>query len=127
MFATPGVGHIPCVILFKQSVRHYVSPEAVAATQFHEMLSGRQRRRDVKVEPSHQQHPEDGDGVGYRNVGEPSRLDAAVCLSESISLQLDISVLLARVMTDLSDGAGLGAFYSGVSLGGTHFEFRPTR
>ena len=65
-------------ILFKQDIRHYVSPEAVAATEFHEMLSGRQRREDVKLEePSHQQHPKDGDGVGYRNVGEP-HLDAAV-------------------------------------------------
>jgi hypothetical protein len=71
----PGTG-----ILFKYFIRYYVSSGAVAATVFSEMLSGRQRLIDVKVEPSHQQHPEDGGGVNYRNVGKRSHLEAAVCL-----------------------------------------------
>jgi hypothetical protein len=44
-----------------------VSLEAFPAAEFNEMFSGRRQHRDVKVcrrlEPSHQQHPEDGDGA----------------------------------------------------------------
>jgi len=34
----------------------------------------------VLVLPSHQQHPEGGDGASPRNAGKPSRLEVAVCL-----------------------------------------------
>lgn len=41
-------------------------------------------------------------------------------------LQLNITVLVEGADTRLSDGTDLGAVASGVNVGGTHFESRPT-
>jgi hypothetical protein len=72
-----------------------VTPEAFAETGFNEMFSGGQPRQDVKFDgwieaevlvlPRYRHHPEDGDEVVPRNVGEPSHLNAA-CPSEKISM-----------------------------------------
>jgi len=57
-------------------VAHDVSLETFAATEFNVMFWGRVCRR---LEPSHQEHHEDGDGFSSRSVGKPSHLEAAVC------------------------------------------------
>ena len=72
---------------------HFLSLEAFTATEFNEMLLGRQQLQDVTVYRSFidwllphlgptkpPAHPEDGDGVSSPKVGKPSYLDAAVCL-----------------------------------------------
>ena len=53
-----------------------VSIETFAMTEFNEIFSGRQPRRDVYVVPA---HSEDGDGVSSRNVGKLSHLETTVC------------------------------------------------
>jgi hypothetical protein len=55
-----------------------VSLEAIAATEFYKIFSGKQPRQDV-TSFGCAAHPVDGERVSYRNVGNPSHLNAAVC------------------------------------------------
>jgi len=58
-----------------------VSLEAIAATEFYKIFSGKQPRQDVTIFRPFgcAAHPVDGERVSYRNVGNPSHLNAAVC------------------------------------------------